>query len=325
MSDGSHGESGPTIRRPSFEVSMALSALFGITVYNCLEIFVFIFRTFHRRRGLYFWSALCATVGTLLFPIFCLLRFLGVANPGVMASLISVSWATIVTSQSLMLYSRLHLVLCDPKKTHWLLAMIVCVFIFIEIPVGVLFAVNNYPFTGAVVAAVYNTMEKIELVIFTIQESLLSGLYLYEWVGVRKELEITKGPRVRTCFYELILLFVMVLVLNLSLVGLQFANEFIIQVTYKPLVYSIKLKVEIYVLKNLVALLNSGNNYQQGLPFRDQILLNSTPENDPGLFQNIHNATRGTDRQGSDTNTKCGSLSTTPSNNTRVPGNSMGV
>lgn len=80
-----------------------------------------------------------------------------------------------------------------------------------------MFAINNFRFTGVIVATAYNAMEKIELVIFTLLEGLLSGLYLYEWAAVRKELEITKGPKVRRLFHELVALFVLVLVLDLSL------------------------------------------------------------------------------------------------------------
>ena len=211
------GEAGPTLEPIPFPMAMALSALFGIAVYNSFELYIFILRTFHRRRGLYFWSAICATTGILLISLFCLLRFFGVAHPGLMAALTSASWATMVTGQSLMLYSRLHLVLCNPKRTRCLLSLIICAFLFIEIPVGTLFAINNFRFTGVIVATAYNAMEKIELVIFTLLEGLLSGLYLYEWAAVRKELEITKGPKVRRLFHELVALFVLVLVLDLSL------------------------------------------------------------------------------------------------------------
>ncbi|KAI0506571.1 hypothetical protein F5B22DRAFT_441200 [Xylaria bambusicola] len=322
MNRGANGESGPVLDPIPFPLAMGLSALIAIAVYNSVELFIFIFRTFSRRRGLYFWSAVCATTGILLIPILCLLRFFALANPGTMASLISVSWMCMVTGQSLMLYSRLHLVLCDPRKLRWLLCMIIGVFVFIEIPVGTLFAVNNFFFTGARVATAYDVMEKLQLSVFTVQECLLSGLYLYEWAGVRKELEITKGPRVRRLFHELIGLFILVLALDLSLVGLQFSNQFKIQITYKPVVYSIKLKVEIYVLNTLVALLNSNYNCQQGLPFRDQTIpLHTRAEDDPWPPQNIHsvNAAGEMARQRSENSTMCGSLSSTGSRIAKVP------
>ncbi|KAK5629415.1 hypothetical protein RRF57_005130 [Xylaria bambusicola] len=320
MERGVPGEAWPTLEPVPRALAMGLSALIAIA----LRTLHFHLSHIPRSSRALFLECDIHHYGDPAHAAVLPIAVFGLANPGLMASLISVWWLCMVTGQSLMLYSRLHLVLLDTTKTRWLLCMIIGVFLLIGLPAGTLFALNNFLFTGKVVAAAYNAMEKIELVIFTLQECLLSGLYLYEWSGVRKELEITKGPRVRTLFYELIGLFFLVLALDLSLVGLQFSNRFRIQITYKPVVYSIKLKLEIYILNNLVALVNSNDNCQQRLPFRNQTIpLHTRAEDDPWRFPNIHsvNAAGSMARHGSNNSTVCGSLSTTGSKIAKIPRN----
>ncbi|KAI0974899.1 hypothetical protein F4678DRAFT_421196 [Xylaria arbuscula] len=85
-----------------------------------------------------------------------------------MAMSIDIGWWMMVSGQSLMLYSRLHLVVYDPRKLRWLLAMIFAVFLFIQIPVGTLFILDNY--NKHKVSVAFDAMEKMQLVVITVQE-----------------------------------------------------------------------------------------------------------------------------------------------------------
>ncbi|KAI0542074.1 hypothetical protein GGR58DRAFT_335346 [Xylaria digitata] len=248
------GETGPIIQTVSLPVAMLLAGFFAIAVYNSLEIYIFIYRTFRRRRGLYFWSALCANTGIPILSLSCLLRYFDVAPSGPMAIAIDLGWWMMVTSQCLMLYSCLHLVIGDPRKLRWVLGMIIT-------------AYYDNPNTKASITAVFDGMEKMQLVILTLVEALLSGLYVYEWSSMRKDIEIIKGRKVRTLYHELLGLFIVVVALDISLIAIQFANLFQVQTTYKPVVYSIKLKVETFVLSNLANLVSSSANCERGLEF----------------------------------------------------------
>ncbi|KAF2972107.1 hypothetical protein GQX73_g1365 [Xylaria multiplex] len=277
------GETGPIIHTTSLPVAMLLAGFFAIAVYNSLEIYIAIYRTFRRRRGLYFWSALCANTGIPILSLSCLLRFFDVAPAGPMGIVIDIGWWMMVTGQCLMLYSRLHLVIGDPGKLRWVLGMIIAAFLFIEVPVGALFIVNSFYDNSNVktpITAVFDGMEKMQLVILSLVESLLSGLYVYEWSGMRKDIEIIKGRKVRTLYHEL----------NSSanlltnIVAIQFANLFQVQTTYKPVVYSIKLKVETYVLSNLANLVSSSASCERGLEFPIDMPLDTTAS-DPWQHQ----------------------------------------
>ncbi|KAI0203047.1 hypothetical protein F4808DRAFT_467699 [Astrocystis sublimbata] len=241
------GETGAALKDLTPPIAAVIGGCFAIAVYNSFEIYISIFRTFRRRRGLYFGSAICADTGIVINSLFVLLRYLITAPAGPMSIGRSIGWWLMVNGQSLMLYSRLHLVADDPKRLRWLLWMIVGSFLLIQIPVPVLFSVISFKYkSNNKTTSVFDAIVITELVVIGLQECVLSGY----WVCIaRKTLEpmkITKGnSRVRKAIWELVALFILVLVLDISVVVVQATNYY--------LVYSIKLKVEILVLNNVVA------------------------------------------------------------------------
>jgi hypothetical protein len=96
----------------------------GIAIYNTLELFM-IFMTFNRRATLYFFSVVVATLGVFLYAVAVLLLVLNLTNAYVSTSLVDVGWSCMVTGQSLVLYSRLHLLVRDSRKLNWILGMII--------------------------------------------------------------------------------------------------------------------------------------------------------------------------------------------------------
>lgn len=97
----------------------------GIAVYNSLELFITIFMTFKRRATLYFFSIVVATFGVLLYAVAVFLLVLELTNGYISTSLVDVGWSCMVTGQSLVLYSRLHLLVRDTWKLKWILGMII--------------------------------------------------------------------------------------------------------------------------------------------------------------------------------------------------------
>ncbi|KAI0453144.1 hypothetical protein F5B21DRAFT_304233 [Xylaria acuta] len=250
------GETGSILKELTPPIASVIGGLFAIAMYNSFEIYISIFRTFRRRQGLYFWSAICANTGIPLNSLFVLLRHFSVVPAGPVAIIMGISWWLMVDGQSLMLYSRLHLVIGDPKQLRWLLSMIVGSFVLIQIPTTALFAFISFRYhpTNRTVSA-FGAIEIAQLVTLSLQECILSGYYVHTSRKTLKPMEIIKGTRVRKVLRELIGLFVLVVALDISLIIVQFANYFYIQAIYKPVVYSIKLKVETFVLNNLVVLI----------------------------------------------------------------------
>lgn len=104
----------------------ALACLIGIGLWNAIETLVLIWWSFNNRHNLYFWSIIAAALGTLLCVSSQVMN-LGTVNPNTTAILTvgSTGWVPMVTGQSLVLYSRLHLLWDNKRTLRLILAMII--------------------------------------------------------------------------------------------------------------------------------------------------------------------------------------------------------
>ncbi|KXJ84732.1 hypothetical protein Micbo1qcDRAFT_169997, partial [Microdochium bolleyi] len=171
-----------------------------------------------------------------------------------------VGWWAMVTGQSVVLYSRLGLVVSDRWKTRLVAVMIVFNFVVLHIPVSILFLASNSgnpePFFGA-----FDVYEKIQLAGFFLQESVISGLYVWEAATGFKPILAVKATTGRRMLRHLVILFVLTVLLDASLLATQYSGNFQIQTTYKPVVYSIKLKIEFVILNELIAFTQTGRRH----------------------------------------------------------------
>jgi len=91
-------------------IERVLFVFAGIALYNTLELLVSISLRFEQASGLYFWSLLIATLGIIPYTLGLLFKFFGVIHgyPGVYGAIamVVVGWHTMVTGQSIVLYSR---------------------------------------------------------------------------------------------------------------------------------------------------------------------------------------------------------------------------
>jgi len=121
--------------------SYLLVSFAAIAFYNIIELQVMIWVTFKRRTGLYFYSVLLASWGTLATELGLLVFIFddSAQHSYVLMTVIKIGWCLMVTGQSLVLYSRLHLVLRDHTKLKWVLWMIIVDAIIFHIPIIVLY------------------------------------------------------------------------------------------------------------------------------------------------------------------------------------------
>ena len=94
--------------------------------FNGAELLCTILLTFKRWTGKYFYCLLVATLGVLVYQINVFLMIFApyLNGHGVIAS-IGFGWSAMVTGQSLVLWSRLHLVCRSVWKLRLLLGMII--------------------------------------------------------------------------------------------------------------------------------------------------------------------------------------------------------
>ncbi|KAJ5117400.1 hypothetical protein N7448_011032 [Penicillium atrosanguineum] len=102
-------------------------------------------------------------------------------------------------------------------------------------------------------AMIYNW---IQLAGFCVQDLVICGIYIYEAIRALKCIIRIRGCKGRKVIIHLLWVNVLVVVLNILLLLTEYKLHYI-QVSFKTVVYSIKLKVEFSVLNRLRSLVHS--------------------------------------------------------------------
>src|SRR4051794_17972478 len=244
-----------TNRRCLDEVLFA--TFIGLSWYNAVELVVLCFTRFKRWRGIYFWSLLVASAGIIPYGLGLFLKFFNVVRHNYLGThtLVTIGWCCMVTGQSMVLWSRLHLIVWNRRVLRGILYLIIFDAIIFHIPTAVVAFGTNAPTHPAPFVKGYNILERVQLIGFCIQETLLSAIYIW---GTLKFLRSTDETRYRYILYELLLISVIIIFLDGSLVGTQYAGLYSVQTTFKALVYSIKLKLEWAILRKLIKAVKVG-------------------------------------------------------------------
>lgn len=233
----------------------------SLALYNVLELLCIIWGTFKRYTGLYFWSFLVATTGIALSCIGFCIKFFGPDSLGYLSCTLSLmGWVFMVTGQSFVLWSRLHLVLKNKRRLKIIKRIIifngvVCHGMVIPLVYG---SFSNHP---EIFVEPYQVTERIEIIVFFLQETMLSSIYIYETAKLlRSGSALGKKRSVRRVLKNLILVNMLVILLDATILVLEFANLYNFQISYKPFAYSVKLKLEFTVLNRLVELTAGGRD-----------------------------------------------------------------
>ncbi|KAJ5726212.1 uncharacterized protein N7483_007569 [Penicillium malachiteum] len=129
-----------------------------------------------------------------------------------------------VTGQSIVLYSRLHLVTSHHRYLRFVLWMIIIDACDFYIPTTVLFLRSNHGATSFI--RPFNIYERVQLTGFSVQETLISALYIWETVtGLRPVLAL-KGPRGQRVIFNIIVVNAIAILLDASLLALEYSRLF---------------------------------------------------------------------------------------------------
>ncbi|KAI4188977.1 MAG: hypothetical protein L6R41_001786 [Letrouitia leprolyta] len=152
-----------------------------------------------------------------------------------------------VSGQSFVLWSRLNLVIRSKRILNAVLAAIIIDGIALHIPTLVFIYGANSP-QGRWVDR-FNTMERVQLLGFSLQESIIGGIYIFATAKLLKALYYSGTRR---AMIQLILINCICLSMDLVLIGLEFSSRYVAEASVKPLIYAIKLKLEFAVYGQLV-------------------------------------------------------------------------
>ncbi|KZN94140.1 hypothetical protein EN45_043290 [Penicillium chrysogenum] len=208
-------------------------SMFSIGAYNALETAIVTFDSFKRYRGLYFWSMQFASWGILVHAIPAMARFISQASNLPTSIPFMIGWYAMVTGQAVVLYSRLHLVFSDMRKVRWVLWMIITNACILHIPMTVFFfGLNRGDARFARPAAIFDRIQSTSAITI-------------------------RGRDGRNAIIHLFCINILVVILNVLLLLAEYKLHYI-QVSFKTVVYSVKLKLEFSVL-NRLRLLTSTN------------------------------------------------------------------
>ncbi|RAH49174.1 uncharacterized protein BO95DRAFT_439913 [Aspergillus brunneoviolaceus CBS 621.78] len=235
----------------SMALRIAIATLAAISWYNAVELVILVFVTFAQFRGPYFWSLLISSLGLLPYSTGFLLKYFDLAPAALSVTLITIGWYTMVTGQSVVLYSRLHLVLPNPRILRQVRYMITIDACLLHLPTTVLTYGSNLAPRKAAFIAGYNIMEKIQMTCFCLQEFILSALYIWETVRMLR-LDPDRGKR--KIMYQLVAINLIIIFLDLGLLVIEYRDLYIMETMIKGVIYSVKLKLEFAVLGKLVLL-----------------------------------------------------------------------
>lgn len=246
------GKDGGIVRGPLPEDTARtaiLVAMLSIAIYMSALVDLKVLALFKRRNTLYFWSLLIASWGIMSHSLGIILKwFVGSCPWQVNTAFASFGWWGMVTGQSLVLYSRLHLVLRSQRLLRGVLIMIVANFCIFQVPTTILTFGSNQADPGMWLS-VYNVYERIQLIVFTLQELLISVIYIR--AALKMLLPNDPGETRRTKKF-LIYLNILCIILDIAFVCEVYSGEWVYKTGTQSLAYAIKLTIEFVVLNKLM-------------------------------------------------------------------------
>ena len=101
----------------------------------------------------------------------------------------------------------------------------------------------------------YPAMEKLQILGFTVQETIISGIYIYT---ARKMVKESYNAHTTYCIRLLILVQVICILLDVPFIILAYTEIFLLKATLTSFAYAIKLKLEFLVLNQLISIVKNG-------------------------------------------------------------------
>ncbi|KAG7405555.1 hypothetical protein Forpe1208_v015523 [Fusarium oxysporum f. sp. rapae] len=237
-----------------------------LALCNAVELLGLIFMTFKRREGLYFWSILLASFGVLPYCVGWLIVYFDLTHDYVGMIIDSIGWVLLVSGQSMVLYSRLHLVVTDARILRGVLIMIISNGIVWHTSITVVLFGSSYsPHESRHgFNAVFNILEKVQMTCFCVQELTISGLYIWKTIEFLK----TAFGNTRLILWQLFVINMIICLMDFTLLAIEYKNFYVWQQGIKVVTYSIKLKLEFAVLGELVDFIRHHGGTQSG-SYRD--------------------------------------------------------
>lgn len=234
--------------------SIILITTAAVALYNSCELLLMVATRFKEWRSLLFISLVVASTGIIPYYIGYMIEYFRWTSYWIAMTASSIGWIMLITGQAVVLYSRLGLILNDPRILKAVKWMIIVDAIIFHIPTTVVQYGRAYGDEREVFGHALFYIEKIQMTGFCIQEFIISGLYLWKSIEL---LRIVQKPGTRKLMIELLVINVLIFFGDIALLVLEYDERTVMERTWKGLIYSVKLKLEFAILSKLVDLVQS--------------------------------------------------------------------
>lgn len=184
----------------------------SVAIFSSLELTILLSTIFQKRRGLYFWSLSICNLGVLMysFGVWTTYFELG-ANIGT-STLKMTGWMLMVGFQSLVLYSRLGLIVHNAnilRAVKWMMIINAITLM----PITAVFTYCSHLSIRSVYSTGYYYAQHVQIIVFNVQENLISAIYIFQSITLLNIIETTKS---RTLIWQLVMLSLVVILLDVS-------------------------------------------------------------------------------------------------------------
>lgn len=169
--------------------------------------------------------------------------------------LAEIGWVGMVTGFSIVLYSRLNLLVRSRTVLRWTLIMIIMdAFLFHTPTIVFQFGVSNKP-SHKKYLPYMAPMERIQVAAFSLQETIISGIYIYcTWQYLQNSFQ----KSTRRTIALLVSVQITVILADVIVIVLDYLEYFTLKAVLHSFFYAIKLQLEFVILNDIKAMASKG-------------------------------------------------------------------
>lgn len=233
-----------------------LAVFTALPLWTTVELTAWVFYTFRKYTGLYFLSVLACTWGVTIHAIGFVLKFCVPSCNWILAIILAeIGWVGMVTGFSVVLYSRLRLLVNNPFVLKATLTMIIVDAFLFHVPtITFQFGVSNPP-THKEYLPFMGPMERIQVMAFSLQETIISGIYIYYTI---QHLRSGFQRNARKTMSLLIGIQIIVILVDVIVITLDYCEYFTLKAVLHSFFYAFKLQLEFVILNDIKAMARSG-------------------------------------------------------------------
>ncbi|KAH7384126.1 hypothetical protein DE146DRAFT_792527 [Phaeosphaeria sp. MPI-PUGE-AT-0046c] len=238
----------------------------AVAIWSTIPLTIRLFTLLKRHSGLYFWSVLITSWGLCIRQIGILASYLARQCPWVLRLILAqVGWVMMVTGFSLVIYSRLSIIVQSRRTRRFVLAMIIFNGVIWHTAMTTIATGKAYErYVGDVSRLpkwqhVDYYFERVQIVVFSAQETIISIIYLRAAYKYLKN-GFAQKNKSRQIMTTLLLVQITIIAIDIGIIVIDFLGYLQLKLFINSFVYAAKLELEFVALNQLVELSKVGTS-----------------------------------------------------------------